>query len=117
MPSPLAPQDVVLALTTVATAADAERLVRALLQARLIACGTLLPAARSFYRWEGEIAEEPEVVLLLKTVAGRLDALGAAFQEEHPYEVPELLVFPAQAGLEGYLGWVRDETDPLADGT
>lgn len=115
MTQPLETADVVLALTTVASAEDAERLVRALLADRLIACGTLLPGARSFYHWEDAIAEEAEVVVLLKTVADRLDALGAAFEAHHPYDVPELLVFPAAAGLEAYLGWVRDETAPLAD--
>ena len=116
MPTPLAPQDVVLAVTTVASAEDAERLVRALLTDGLIACGTLLPGARSLYYWEEEIADEAEVVILLNTVAERLDALGAAFEAHHPYVLPELVVFPAAAGLEAYFGWVRDETAPLADG-
>ena len=112
MPTPLAPADVVLAITTVANADDAEHLVRALLEARLIACGTLLPGARSLYRWEGEITDEAEVVVLLKTVAERLEDIGQAFTLHHPYDVPELLVFPTAAGLEGYLTWVREETLP-----
>lgn len=112
MPTPLDPTDVVLAITTVASANDAEHLVRALLEARLIACGTLLPAARSLYRWDGEITDESEVVVLLKTVASRLAEIGSAFTLHHPYEVPELLVFPTSAGLEAYLGWVRGETLP-----
>ncbi len=109
MSSSLHPTDVVLALTTVASSAEAEDLVRALLDERLIACGTLLPAARSFYRWEGEIVDEGEVVVLLKTVASQLDAIGEAFEELHPYDVPELLVFPTKAGLDEYLTWVREE--------
>ncbi len=110
MPTPLDPTDVVLAITTVASPDDAEHLVRALLDARLIACGTLLPAARSLYRWEGEVTDESEVVVLLKTVAARLEEIGEAFALHHPYDVPELLVFPTDAGLEGYLRWVRGET-------
>jgi periplasmic divalent cation tolerance protein len=115
MPTPLDSRDVVLAVTTVGSTDDAEHLVRALLSERLIACGTLLPSARSLYHWEGEITEEAEVVILLKTVAARLDAIGEAFGLHHPYDVPELLVFPSRAGLEAYLGWVRDETDQLVD--
>ncbi len=115
MTAPLDSADVVLAVTTVATPDDAEHLVRALLDARLIACGTLLPGARSLYRWEGEITDEAEVVVLLKTVAERLDAIGEAFALHHPYDVPELLVFPTDAGLGSYLEWVRAETgDPMA---
>jgi periplasmic divalent cation tolerance protein len=109
MSSALEPGDVVLAMTTVDTTGAAETLVRALLAERLIACGTMLPAARSLYQWEGEITDEQEVVILLKTVAERLEALGTALTELHPYDVPELLVFPTYAGLEEYLGWVRSE--------
>ena len=116
MPTPLEAGDVVLAITTVATPTEAEALVRALLDERLIACGTLLPSARSLYRWEGEITEESEVVILLKTVAEQLDAIGDAFVELHPYDVPELLVFPTHAGLEGYLTWVREEADGDVEG-
>ena len=111
MTTPLAPTDVVLAITTVANSDDAEQLVRALLETHLIACGTLLPSARSLYRWEGEITEEAEVVVLLKTVASRLEEIGDAFTIHHPYDVPELIVFPSHAGLEGYLNWVRAETE------
>jgi periplasmic divalent cation tolerance protein len=114
MTTPLDAHDVVLAITTVGSTDDAELLVRALLDERLIACGTLLPGARSLYHWEGQITDEQEVVVMLKTVAARLEAIGAAFARHHPYDVPELLVFPTHAGLEGYLGWVRDETDPNA---
>ncbi len=114
MPTPLDADDVVLAMTTVATADDAEHLVRALLEAGLVACGTLLSPSRSLYRWDGEITDEEEVVVLLKTVAARLDAIGEAFALHHPYDVPELLVFPSHAGLDGYLSWVRSEAQPVS---
>src|SRR5258708_3935383 len=76
-------------LTTLASADEARAFVRALVDARLVACGTLLPGATSIYRWEGSITEEPEVVVLLKTDAARWDALAAAVQQRHPYHVPE----------------------------
>src|SRR6185437_8992754 len=61
--------DALVVLTTVSTAEDAVTLIRALLDRRLIACGTLLPGARSLYRWEGKVADEHEVVVILKTAA------------------------------------------------
>jgi periplasmic divalent cation tolerance protein len=97
-------------LTTVATEDEAMALVRALLDRRLIACGTMLPGARSLYRWEDRIADEPEVVLLLKTQHSRVAALESAFAELHPYQVPELLALPVSAGVEHYLGWIGRET-------
>src|SRR5687768_17527347 len=102
--------DAVVVLTTVATAEEGERLVRALLERRLIACGTLLPGARSLYRWEGKVADEQEVVLLLKTRSAVLGAVERTFAELHPYKVPELLALEVQYGLEKYVNWINDET-------
>src|SRR5437016_12200999 len=98
-----------LVLTTLATEADARTLVTALVAERLIACGTLLPGARSIYRWEGEVTEEGEVVVLLKTDVSRWEALCRTVRERHPYQVPELLALPVDRGLEPYLSWLASE--------
>jgi periplasmic divalent cation tolerance protein len=102
--------DALVVMTTVANADEAVALIRTLLERRLVACGTMLPGARSLYRWEGKVADEQEVVVLLKTRAARLESLEAAFAELHPYKVPELLALPVAAGLSRYLGWIDDET-------
>lgn len=103
----------VVVLTTVANPIEGEMLVKSLLDRRLIACGTLLPGARSLYRWEGRIAEEAETVLLLKTRNELLTDLKTAFGELHPYKVPELLALTVSTGLERYLSWIDEETTPL----
>jgi periplasmic divalent cation tolerance protein len=110
LPTKMPHTDAVVVLTTVANADEAERLVRGLLERRLIACGTLLPGARSLYRWEGKIADEQEVVVLLKTRSAVLHAIESAFAELHPYKVPELLALEVQWGLEKYVTWINDET-------
>jgi len=109
------PSDATVVLTTLASEDEAVALVRALLDRRLVACGTILPAARSLYRWEGQLADEKEAVVLLKTGTGRLAELEAVFAELHPYKVPELLALPVAAGLEKYLGWIARETAPAAE--
>jgi periplasmic divalent cation tolerance protein len=96
-------------LTTLATEADARALVTDLVAARLVACGTLLPGARSIYRWEGKVTEEAEVVVLLKTDASKWEALSAAVRQRHPYDVPELLALPVVRGLDRYLSWLASE--------
>jgi periplasmic divalent cation tolerance protein len=96
-------------LTALASEADARALVTALVAARLVACGTLLPGARSIYRWEGKLTEEAEVVVLLKTDASKWEALCAAVRERHPYQVPELLALPVARGLDRYLSWLGSE--------
>lgn len=97
-------------LTTVASDEEAVTFVRALLDRRLIACGTLMPGARSLYRWQGKVADEREVVIMLKTRSAQIDSLRGAFTELHPYKVPELLALPVEAGLEKYLEWINGET-------
>lgn len=102
--------DALVVLTTLASDEEAVQFIRVLLDRRLIACGTVLAAGRSLYRWQGQIADEQEVVVLLKTRSARLDALKAAFAELHPYKVPELLALAVESGLDRYLEWISGET-------
>jgi len=99
-------------LTTVSSVEDARTLVKALVQERVIACGTVLPAATSIYRWQNDLKEEGEAVVLLKTDASRWRDLAAAVRAHHPYEVPELLALPVAQGLESYLRWIEGEVTP-----
>jgi periplasmic divalent cation tolerance protein len=102
--------DATVVLTTVASTDEAVTLIRALLERRLIACGSILGDARSLYRWEGRIADEREVIVLLKTRSARLESLEVAFGELHPYKLPELIALPVIGGLAKYLDWINDET-------
>lgn len=102
-------QQALVVLTTLGTEADARALVTALVEQRLIACGTVFPAVRSIYRWEGKVTEAAEVVVLLKTTAARWDALRSSVERLHPYEVPELLALPVTQGLDRYLSWLSNE--------
>jgi periplasmic divalent cation tolerance protein len=103
----------VLVLTTVATDEDADRLAGALVERRLCACVNVLPRVRSIYRWKGAVEREEERLLLLKTRSDRLPALREAMLALHPYEVPELIAVPIEAGSPAYLDWldasVREE--------
>lgn len=97
-------------LTTLPSPEEARGFVRRLVAERVVACGTVLGAATSVYRWEGSVEEATETQVLLKTRRGRWDALVEAVRELHPYEVPELLGVPVDAGLPAYLEWVATET-------
>jgi periplasmic divalent cation tolerance protein len=95
-----------IALTTCDSPESATALARALVERRLVACVNVVPGVRSIYRWEGEIHEDAEVLLVMKTSADRLPALTAAVQELHSYDVPELVALPVEAGSEPYLDWI-----------
>ncbi len=70
----------------------------------------LVPGLRSIYRWKGEIADDPETLLVMKTSTGRLAALAERLQTLHPYEVPEFLALEPDQGLESYLAFVGEQT-------
>jgi periplasmic divalent cation tolerance protein len=92
--------------------AVADGLAHALVESRVAACVTLLPQARSVYRWQGEIERCDEVQLLIKTTRERWPALRAAVLEQHPYELPELIAVEVAAGLDRYLDWIGESTSP-----
>ncbi|HEX5802735.1 MAG TPA: divalent-cation tolerance protein CutA [Azospira sp.] len=92
--------------------ASAEALAAALVELRLAACVNILAPCRSFYRWQGAVESASEVPLLLKTTAARYAALEAEIRARHPYELPEIVAVPIEAGLPAYLQWLQDETRP-----
>jgi periplasmic divalent cation tolerance protein len=94
------------ALITAPSEEVAERLVRALLDEGLIACGNILPAMTSLYWWAGEVVREAEVLVVAKTTAEAAPRLIARVPELHPYELPEVLVLAVEAGHAPYLGWI-----------
>lgn len=98
-----------LVLTTCGDRSAAEHLATLLLQRRLVAC-VQLQDIHSFYRWEGAVQSDPEVLLLIKTRTAAYAALEASIRELHDYQVPEIVQLPITAGFADYLNWVREET-------
>ena len=100
------------ALITAPDLETATGIARALVEEHLVACVNLVPGIRSIYRWEGNIEEDAEVLLVVKTRADRADALVDRVAELHPYELPEVVMLPAVGGSLAYLDWVRGEAAP-----
>lgn len=97
-------------LCTAPSAEVAASLARQLVEERLAACVNVVPGVRSFYRWEGQLQEDAEVLLVLKTEEDRADALLARIPQLHPYSVPEGIGWAVARGLPPYLEWVQRET-------
>jgi periplasmic divalent cation tolerance protein len=93
-------------VTTVGTEEEANRLARELVARRHSCCVNILPIQRSVYRWQGEICEDSEFMLLVKTLEEEYEKVEAAIQELHSYELPEILAFKIRRGEEGFLHWI-----------
>ena len=91
----------------------AQRLATTLVQERLAACVSVLPAMVSVYRWQGAVERADEVLLLIKTSRDRYPALEARLRALHPYELPALVAVESAAGLPAYLQWVVASTRPV----
>ena len=97
----------------VVTAADPDWLAtftRTLVDERLVACGHLIPAIRSVYRWQGAVHDEAEAHVGLHTRRALLPAIVARTADLHPYDVPCVIALPLVGGNPAYLEWLAAET-------
>ena len=100
--------DKCLVLVTCASAAEAKRIARAVVETRLAACVNILPGAvTSIYRWKGKVESTREWLLLIKTSQKRLPKLQTAVERLHSYDVPEFIALQITAGSRAYLDWME----------
>jgi periplasmic divalent cation tolerance protein len=95
------------------TAPDEEtgrEIARALLAENLAACINITSPIRSIFRWEGEICDDGEVLLIIKTRPELFEQVLRVVKDNHPYEVPEVIALPIVMGLPEYLSWIEAET-------
>jgi periplasmic divalent cation tolerance protein len=97
-----------LATTTAPNLETAERIARRLVEERLAACVQIVEGIRSVYRWQGQVQEEPEVLLIVKTAEPQLPRIESLLREIHPYELPELAAVPITSGSAAYLRWLAE---------
>ena len=88
---------------------EARRIGRTLVEEKLAACVNIHPIC-SIYRWQGEIQEEGETALLVKTRAELADEVIRRVKELHSYEVPCIVSLPIEKGYLDYLKWIEEST-------
>ncbi len=88
---------------------EARRIGKTLVEEKLVACVNIHPI-KSIYRWEGEIQEEGEVAMLVKTKAELADKVMERVKELHSYEVPCIVSFSIDKGNPDYLNWIEEST-------
>jgi periplasmic divalent cation tolerance protein len=103
--------DYVQVITTTARRDEAEQIARTLIDARLAACVQIVGPVSSTYRWQGQVETAEEWQCLIKSKQAVLPRLVAAVRQAHPYQVPEILVFPVLWGSADYLAWIDAEVN------
>ncbi|MER3556775.1 MAG: divalent-cation tolerance protein CutA [Thermus sp.] len=97
-------------LMTVPTEEKAREIARTLVEEGLAACVNIVSGLTSIYRWQGQVVEDKELLLIVKTTTFRFPALRERVQGLHPYTVPEIIALPIAEGHKDYLDWLREST-------
>lgn len=97
----------VLVFMTTASKREAEKIAKALLNRRLIACANISGPIASHFWWKGKIEKAEEFLVLMKSNQRLFDKLAKAVKEMHSYDVPEILAVSIAEGFQPYLEWLR----------
>jgi periplasmic divalent cation tolerance protein len=95
-------------LTAAASAEEARKIARHLVENRLAACVNIVPQVTSIYRWQGKVEEAGEWLLIIKTTAVAFGQVREAIAELHSYELPECISFTIEDGSSKYLQWIAE---------
>jgi periplasmic divalent cation tolerance protein len=102
----------VIVLTTLPAESVAETFAAQIVEEKLAACVSVLPAMTSVYRWKNVVERARERQLVIKTTTERVTALEARIRQLHPYDLPEFIVIPIVQGSADYLSWLTENTNP-----
>jgi periplasmic divalent cation tolerance protein len=98
--------DKILVLTTASSKDEARKIARALVERLLAACVNIVPQVDSIYRWEGEVEEGEEWLLIVKTTRPAFERVRDTIKELHSYDVPECICLSIEEGSVEYLSWI-----------
>ena len=98
----------IIVFTTAPNVNEAENLAQKIVEAKLAACVQVLPPIKSFYFWDGEVRNETEYLLIIKTLSEKFTALEKFIKENHSYDVPEIISLHASDVSGEYSNWVKD---------
>lgn len=100
----------IIVLCTTNSKDSAKQIAKTLISAKLAACVNLVDKIDSIYRWKGEIVEDSEVLMIIKTQKALFENLKNKIEEIHPYETPEIISFDISEGSKPYLDWISENT-------
>ncbi len=105
--------DKIVILVTAANPDEGRKIAHHLVEAQLAACVNILPAIESVYRWQSQVLEEEECLLIIKSAAALFAEIESAIARLHSYQTPEFICLPIVEGSHKYLRWISESVRPL----
>jgi periplasmic divalent cation tolerance protein len=102
----------IVCLVTIDDPAKAAKIAQILVEKKLAACVNIIPEIQSIYSWKGQICNEKERLMIIKTRGDLFHELQTTVKGLHPYEVPEIIALDIKDGLPEYIQWINDSTIP-----
>lgn len=90
--------------------AEAVKIAHALVGQRLVACANIHENCTSIYEWKGELKEEKEAILILKTVKSLQLEVEKAISDLHSYECPGIVAWETDEVNFPFEQWINDHT-------
>ena len=103
--------DIIVVYCTVPNKKLAKDITKVIMKHRLAACVSQVENVRSTFSWDGEICEEKEILMMIKTRRSNYGKVKLVIEDMHSYSVPEIIALPIVDCSEDYLKWLVKETE------
>lgn len=102
--------DIIVIYCTVPDIKVAKNITKIIMKHKLAACVSMVDRVNSVFSWDGEICEEKEILMMIKTRRTNYAKIKLVIEDLHPYTVPEIIALPVVDCSEDYLKWLVKET-------
>ena len=103
--------DIIVIYCTVPNKKIAKDITKIIMIHKLAACVSMIENVKSVFSWDGEICEEKEILLMIKTRRANYGKVKLVIEDIHSYSVPEIIALPIVDCSEDYLKWLIKETE------
>jgi periplasmic divalent cation tolerance protein len=98
-------------IVTVPNIEEGKRIAQNLVETKLAACVNIIKNVSSVYRWKGEIQEDDEPILIIKTTEQNCESIVQRINTIHSYDIPECIGLKIEKGSQKYLNWIKEVVD------